>query len=187
MKFHSQDLHIRLAHVDDASRIRDIYTPYILNTVFNLEESVETIEYYEQKIIESKDDKPFIVAEYNQKVIGFVYVSEVSFMLHLSNTCALSIYVAEDAPVRGVGQALLSALESKLYLEGVNQIIANIVATNVRSIKFHEKNGFQLLSTFPQAGYKFGQWHDVKWYGKKIAGLVQIEENTISDALAVQL
>ena len=39
MKFQSQQLTIRPAQVDDAKQIQQIYTPYILNTVFNLEET----------------------------------------------------------------------------------------------------------------------------------------------------
>ena len=176
MKFQSQQLTIRPAQVDDAKQIQQIYTPYILNTVFNLEETVGTLSYYEQLIIEAQSHLPFLVAEYEGVIVGFVYVSEISFMLNLVNTCALSIYVSEDASIRGVGQSLFTALERTLTALGMTQIIANIVATNERSIRFHEKNGFQLLSTFPQAGYKFGQWHDVKWFGKKlIAEPVQSE------------
>ncbi|MBZ6528305.1 N-acetyltransferase family protein [Aerococcaceae bacterium DSM 111021] len=168
MEFQSQQIFIRPAQINDAAHIQKIYTPYILNTVFNLEETVGTITYYQQTIIESMNHFPFLVAEYAGAVVGFVYVSEISFMLNLTNTCALSIYVSEDTPVRGVGQKLFTALELALSRQGITQVIANIVASNERSIRFHEKNGFQLLSTFPQAGYKFGQWHDVKWYGKKI-------------------
>lgn len=178
----SQNVLIRPVRVEDARRIQAIYTPYILNTVFNLEETVGTIEYYEQVINEVSAQLPFLVAEYHNTVIGFVYVSEVSFMLNLTNTRALSIYVADDAPIRGVGQMLLDALEDALAEQGICQIIANIVAANDRSIRFHQKNGFQLLSTFPQAGYKFGQWHDVTWYGKKLDTIA-----SYSDTQAVNL
>ncbi|XJS11442.1 GNAT family N-acetyltransferase [Aerococcaceae bacterium WGS1372] len=168
MKFQSHKIDVRLAEIKDAQRVKEIITPYIEGTVLNLEEIVGPLEYYEQLILESTSQLPFFVAEYNNEVVGFVYVSELSYMLNLTNTCALSIYVANDASVKGVGKSLLSKLEEALSRAGVQQIIANIVTTNIKSIQFHKRNGFQLLSTFPQAGYKFGQWHDVQWFGKKL-------------------
>lgn len=183
MRYHPHEVLVRQAEVRDAQRVKNIITPYIEQTMFNLEETVGTIEYYEELIMNSSSRMPFLVAEYNQEVIGFVYVSELSYMLNLTDTCSLSIYVAHDAPVKGVGKQLLSHLEIALQIAGVQQIIANIVATNIRSIQFHQRNGFQLLSTFPQAGYKLGQWHDVQWYGKKLDAFNVVETLVYEQAL----
>lgn len=179
----SHELQLRLAEVKDACRVKEIITPYIEGTSLNLEENVGTLEYYEQLILESSSRLPFFVAEFNHEVVGFVYVSELSFMLNLSNTCALSIYVVNDSPVKGVGYKLLTRLEEALKQAGIHQIIANIVRSNNKSIEFHQRNGFQLLSTFPQAGFKFGEWHDVQWYGKKLEVTNQVD----TDILGCQL
>src|SRR5699024_3276901 len=104
MKFQSQQLTIRPAQVDDAKQIQQIYTPYILNTVFNLEETVGTLSYYEQLIIEAQSHLPFLVAEYEGAVVGFVYVSDISFMLNLVNTYAFSIYLVDVYHDRGIGE-----------------------------------------------------------------------------------
>ena len=34
--------------------------------------------------------------------------------------------------------------------------------------KLHESLGFSRIGTFAKAGYKLGQWHDVKWYGLEL-------------------
>ena len=39
---------------------------------------------------------------------------------------------------------------------------------NLPSERFHEHMGFALEMTYPQAGYKQGAWHDVKYYVKHL-------------------
>lgn len=168
-----EEIIIRPAQISDALRIREIYLPYIMNTVFNLEEKIESEYYYATKIAKVSDHFPFLVAEQAGRVIGFVYASEVANVLFLNKSCALSIYVAEDANVKGLGQLLLNAVEEELVKRSYTHLIANIVTSNTRSLKFHEKNGFSLLCQFPHAGYKFNQWHDVSWYGKQLASPIE--------------
>ena len=39
---------------------------------------------------------------------------------------------------------------------------------NPESVAFHEATGFDHLGTFPEAGFKLGAWHDVKWYRRPL-------------------
>ncbi|MGX7109414.1 GNAT family N-acetyltransferase [Facklamia miroungae] len=167
MLFHQKEVIIRQAQITDAQSIQSIYRPYILNTNFNLESEVPTLEATAKKIENLSKKYPFIVAEYKDTVIGFAYLSEF-YEPFLSHTGLLSIYTAENCPVKGVGHELYTVIEFLLSQTSTEYIISTIVADNHRSLRFHEKEGFETMLTFPKLAQKAGKLIDVIWMRKAI-------------------
>lgn len=167
MLFQSSLLHLRTANLSDAVSIQSIYRPYILNTTFNLEVEVPSVECLEEKITDTQTKYPFIVAEYENQIVGFCYLSDF-YYYNIPSVGLLSIYVAEDAPIRGIGHELFTNLEFMLADTPVQTIISSIVASNDRSIRFHEKHGFAEMLRIPNLAQKDQKFLDIIWMQKRL-------------------
>ncbi|MCR8969245.1 GNAT family N-acetyltransferase [Facklamia sp. 7083-14-GEN3] len=167
MLIHQKDMIIRHAQTIDASAIQSIYSPYILKTNFNLDSEVPTLESIKERIENLSQKYPFIVAEYKGEVIGFAYLSDF-YEAFLAHTALLSIYTAENCPLKGIGHELYTVIEFLLSQTSTEYIISTIVADNYRSLRFHEKEGFELMLTFPKLARKADCFIDVVWMRKAI-------------------
>ena len=77
------------------------------------------------------------------------------------HTVENSVYVVAAAQGRGIGATLLAALMTRAREAGMHAMVAGIEATNVTSIRLHERLGFSMSGTLPQVGTKFGRWLDL--------------------------
>jgi len=75
-----------------------------------------------------------------------------------------SIYIRSDLRGRGLGKVLLKEIIKSAEAQDYHIIIGGIDASNIASIKLHEKEGFVFAGTIKQAGYKFGRWLDLSFY-----------------------
>lgn len=53
-------------------------------------------------------------------------------------------------------------------MQNVQNIYACITSANDKSIKFHEKMGFEFIGIFKDTGYKFDKWYDITWFGMRV-------------------
>lgn len=171
MLFQSSSLHLRTANLSDAAGIQRIYRPYILNTTYNLEVEVPSVESLEERITNTQIQYPFIVAEYENQVVGFCYLSNF-YHYNIPSAGLLSIYVAEDAPIRGIGHELFTSLEFMLADTPIQTIISSIVANNIRSIRFHEKHGFTEMLRIPNLAQKEQHFLDIVWMQKSLPATI---------------
>ena len=82
--------------------------------------------------------------------------------------CETTIYVGEGFHRKGYATRLYERLLRTLRAQGFCEAIAILGCPNLPSEKLHESLGFSRIGTFAKAGYKLGQWHDVKWYGLEL-------------------
>jgi L-amino acid N-acyltransferase len=72
-----------------------------------------------------------------------------------------SIALAPAARGKGVGQALMAAIEDHARAQGAHQMIAGVSGENDEGKAFHEKLGYAHVATVPEAGFKFGRYMDL--------------------------
>jgi len=75
-----------------------------------------------------------------------------------------SVYVRSDKRGKGLGTILLKEIIKCAGEQDVHVLVGGIDASNIESIKLHEKEGFVFCGTIKQAGYKFGKWLDLSFY-----------------------
>jgi phosphinothricin acetyltransferase len=68
-----------------------------------------------------------------------------------------SVHVAGTHWSRGIGRGLMSALVDCARRDGKRVMVAGIDASNVRSIGFHARLGFEEVARMPGVGDKWGQ------------------------------
>ncbi|MFP3394350.1 N-acetyltransferase family protein, partial [Brevibacillus sp. SIMBA_076] len=75
-----------------------------------------------------------------------------------------SVYVHPGYRGKGIGNKLLKEIIRIAETRGMKTVIGGIDASNVTSIRAHEKVGFVHSGTIRKAGYKFGKWLDLSFY-----------------------
>ena len=157
---------IRIATENDVPQMLAIYAPYILNTTHTFEYDVPTEAAFAQRFRDLTAQFPWLVWEEDGKVLGYAYGS-APFARAAYGWCAEdSIYLLPEAQGRGIGSRLCLALEKVLFYQGYQRIYALITAENKHSMVFHEKLGYTLRGTLPDAGIKFGRRVGVVWMDK---------------------
>jgi L-amino acid N-acyltransferase len=86
---------IRAAELKDLEDITEIYNHAILNTVATFDTKPKTFE-EQKKWFEGHGSKnPILVAELDNKIVGFASLSKYSTRCAYSDTAELSIYIKE--------------------------------------------------------------------------------------------
>ena len=152
---------IRIASINDAETIRNIYNHEVLNSTASFDLVERSVE--EQRIWLSERSGAFsvLVAEIENKVMGFASLSPFNKKDGYRTTVENSIYVDPAARGLGIGSRLLDELLLVATRSGFHAVMARIGGGNDTSITLHEKHGFFLVGVEREVGRKFGRWQDV--------------------------
>lgn len=159
---------IRIATGEDASDLLAIYAPFILQSGVTQETEVPTSENFQQRIMATLEERPWLVCEMDQQIAGYAYAGRHRERKGYQWCTETSVYVHAGFLRQGVASALYSALLELLKWQGYVNVYAVITLPNEKSVALHEKLGFHYLTTYKKIGYKLGQWHDVGWWEMQI-------------------
>ena len=169
------DVTLRVATVDDASALLDIYAPYVTDTAITFEYDVPTLNDFRGRIEHTLDKYPYLVAQKNGQFVGYAYASAFHPRAAYGWSAEASIYVRRDMKRMGLGRTLYSALEYALSAQGILNVNACIACPDVddeyltrNSISFHEHLGYRMVGEFHKCGYKFGRWYNMVWMEKTL-------------------
>ena len=168
-------IHLRSATIDDAEQMLDIYAPYVEKTAITFEYDVPTVEEFRKRIASHLTCYPWIVAEADDRIVGYAYASAFKERAAYQWSVETSIYVDETIRHHGIGRLLHGALEESLRSRGIlnmNACISYIQPEDeyltLDSVRFHERLGYTQVAHFHQCGKKFGRWYDMIWMEKII-------------------
>ncbi|QUS36702.1 GNAT family N-acetyltransferase [Falsirhodobacter algicola] len=153
---------IRPATLADAPRIRTIWNVMITDTLANFSEVEKTPAEVEAAIRERHGQGfAFFVAEDAEDIMGFATYAQFrggpGYRFTMENTVSL----VPRAKGRGLGRALMGAVEDHAKARGVNSMIAGVSSANTEGIGFHAALGYEMAATIPRCGFKWGQWLDL--------------------------
>ncbi|MCQ2969013.1 MAG: N-acetyltransferase family protein [Clostridium sp.] len=161
-------MNIRIAKLEDAKELLNIYEHYVNNTSITFEYDIPSIEQFKNRIETTLIKYPYIVAEENGKIYGYAYASSFKSRRAYDWSVETSIYVQYGKSSKGVGTLLYNELERLLKLQNIINLNACIAYPNEKSEEFHKKFGYKTVAHFTKCGYKFGKWHDMIWMEKFI-------------------
>jgi L-amino acid N-acyltransferase YncA len=101
------------------------------------------------------------VASDGGEVVGWAALSPVSGRCVYAGVAEVSVYVAEQARGRKIGQRLLTALVHASEKQGFWTLQAGVFPENTPSIKLHQHCGFRMVGTREKLGKMNGRWRDV--------------------------
>ncbi|MCJ9430537.1 GNAT family N-acetyltransferase [Kordiimonas marina] len=153
---------IRPATHDDLPGILEVYNDVVTSStaVYSRDPSdlAERTRWFEARVALGY---PVLVAESEGRIAGFSSFGDFRPWWGFRHTVEHSVYVADGFQGQGVGRRLVEALFAPAEALGKHVMIAGIDASNVGSVRFHEKLGFETVGHLREVGHKFGHWLDL--------------------------
>jgi phosphinothricin acetyltransferase len=162
---------IRLADADrDAAAIAAIYRAAVTSSIASFEEVAPDADEMAHRIRTTLSRLPWLVAtDEGDAVIGYAYAGQHRERAGYRWSADISVYVDAARHGRGIGRAIYDALVPMLRRQGYANIYAGITLPNPASVALHEAIGMRRIGVYERVGWKFGAWHDVAWFGMRIA------------------
>ena len=116
-------------------------------------------QWIENTIFNPKDVKLAVCLVENDKHIGNVYMTNIN---EINRSCVSHVLIGEKE-YWGHGyarEALLLAIDYMFNERNIHRIQANVLVSNVASLKMHEKCGYKQEGTLREAVYKNGKYQD---------------------------
>lgn len=161
---------IRPSKAGDVAAIAEIYGYHVLNGLASFELLAPSAdEMAKRRADVIGKNFPYLVAEFDGKVVGYAYASQYRARPAYRHTLENSVYVHKDYGRRGIGKLLMNALIEACEKAGGRQIIAVIGdSANESSIQLHASCGFTMIGTMKAVGLKFGRWVDSVYMQRSI-------------------
>ena len=120
---------LRLAKPDDAEKLLEIYAPFVISndralSDVSFEYEVPSIEEFTERIKNISADYPYIVCEYDGRLLGYVYAHPYIQRAAYQWGAEVTIYLAPEGQGRGLGKVMYAALEALLRLQGIVRLAA---------------------------------------------------------------
>ncbi len=102
-------------------------------------------------------------------VIGFATYAPFRGGAGYRFTMEHTVHLAPAVRGRGVGRALMAAVEAHAAAAGVRSMIAAVSAENPGGAAFHARLGYARVAVLPGVGFKFGRFIDLILLQKVLA------------------
>ena len=156
---------IRHAHpTRDAEACVAIYAPFVLDSAVSFEDHAPSAEQLKRRIARLSSTHAWLVAEDQDKVVGFAYGCPHRERAAYRWATEVSVYVDGSYQARGVGRALYTELFGLLGRQGYRVACAGIALPNNASLALHQSMGFEPIGVYRGIGWKAGAWRDVSWW-----------------------
>lgn len=153
----------------DADAVAAIYRPAVLTSPASFEEEPPTADEMAGRMRSTLERLPWLVAEVEGVVVGYAYAGPHRARAGYRWSADVSVYVDPARQGQGIGRALYLELFEMLRRLGYVNAYAGITLPNPASVRLHEGMGMRRVALYPRVGYKLGAWHDVAWYGVRLA------------------
>lgn len=171
----ADEIVFRVATLNDAKALLDIYAYYVKNTSITFEYDVPSLEEFSHRIQTTLKKYPYIVASKNGEILGYAYTGAFVGRAAYDWSVETTIYLKNGCQKMGLGKRLYQKLEVISKAQNILNLNACIGYPSVEdefltknSVQFHEHLGFRFVGEFHQCGYKFNRWYNMVWMEKMI-------------------
>ena len=159
---------IRPATETDAAALLAIYRPFVEASAISFETVAPAVEEFSARIRKALAGWQWLVAEKDGTCIGYAYGSTHRERAAYRWSVEVSAYVAPAHHREGTGRLLYSTLFAELAQKGYCNAYAGVTLPNDASVALHRSVGFTPVGVFEAVGRKFGRWHDVAWFQRRL-------------------
>ncbi|WP_373400220.1 N-acetyltransferase family protein [Algoriphagus halophilus] len=153
---------VRFALEKDLQAILEINNHEIEHSTVNYDYEPKTLEFQNHWFQEkAKAGFPILVAERENQIIGFATYGTFRPKPGYQFTVEHSVYIHSQFRGKGIGYSLMKELITHAKGKGFHLMVGGIDASNLNSLYFHKKLGFQEVGRFKEVGWKFNQWLDL--------------------------
>lgn len=170
---------VREAQVADLSAVADIYNHSVQHSLAVFTEIPTTVEERAAWFAARRAaDCPVLVGVADGTVVGFASFGQFRPWPGYRFTVEHSVYVSQTHQGRGVGTALMNALLDAAAARGKHVMVAGVEATNLASVRFHQRLGFRHAGTLPSVGFKFGRFVDLTFLYRLLGPDARVERGS---------
>jgi L-amino acid N-acyltransferase len=112
---------------------------------------------------------PVLVARESDDVLGYGSFGPFRPFAGYRSSVEHSVYVREDQRGRGIGKAMLRALQAEARQGGFHAMVGGIAHDNAPSIALHAAEGFVEVGRMPEIATKFDTWQTLVLMQKLLA------------------
>lgn len=153
---------IRPAEARDAAAVAAIWNPVIRDTAITFTTLEKTPEGLAAAFAASAaEDRAFLLAEEGGAVLGFATYGPFRGGPGYARTMEHTVILGPQARGRGVGRALMAAVEAHARARSIHSLWGGVSAENPDAVAFHRAIGFAEVARLPEVGFKFGRWMDL--------------------------
>ena len=159
---------IRTASIEDAPKLLEIYAYYVEHTAITFEFEVPTLEDFQSRIETTLQNYPYLVAEVDGDIAGYVYASRFRTRAAYDWSVETSIYLSGKYQRLGLGRLLYERLEEILKKQNVTNLYAGAADPveedeylTRNSERFHEAMGYKTVARYQNCGSKFQRWYNL--------------------------
>lgn len=157
-----QHMEIREATREDAATIAHIYNQGIADRSATLETQLRTPEERAEWLAARSPRHPVLVAvDGSGTIVGWGSLNPFNPRPAYDHVVDFSVYVAREQRGRGIGDALLGALEVRARALGYHKMVLAAFPTNAPGMRLYERHGFQTVGIYHEQGMLDDQWVDV--------------------------
>lgn len=177
---------IRIATLEDAARLQEIYAPYVEKTAISFEYEAPSVEEFRKRIENTLCRYPYLVAIVDDEIAGYAYAGQFHTRAAFSHSAELSIYIDEKYHRYGIGTVLYNEMERILSMQNVYRLYASVACAEGedeyltdRSLHFHKSKGYKQIAKHNECGYKFRHWYSLVYFEKKLCDIPEEVEDFI--------
>lgn len=153
---------IRFATREDAAALAHIYNQGIEDRSATLETQLRTAEERAEWLVAHGPRHPVLVAVDNMgTVAGWGSLNPFNSRHAYDHVADFSVYVAREQRGRGIGDALLGALETLAREIGYHKMVLAAFPVNTAGMRLYERHDFCTVGVYHEQGMLDGQWVDV--------------------------
>lgn len=154
-------IEIREASPDDAAGIAHVYNQGIADRVATLETEPRDAGERAEWLAARGPRHPVLVAIDAESIVGWGSLNRFNPRPAYDHVVDFSVYVERSQRGRGIGGALLTALETRARQIGYHKMVLAGFPFNSAGLLLYERHGFRTVGTYREHGLLDGAWVDV--------------------------
>ncbi len=150
------------ASPDDAPAIARIYNQGIEDRTATLETQLRSAAERAEWLASHGDRHPVLMAvDPAGEALGWCSLNRFNPRAAYDHVADVSVFVAREWRGRGVGNAMLTALEARARAIGYHKMVLAAFPANAPGIRLYRRRGFITVGTYHEQGLLDGRWVDV--------------------------
>jgi phosphinothricin acetyltransferase len=156
------EVSVRHAALEDAEAIARIYNQGIEDRGATLETVLRTADERREWLAARGPRHPVVVAARSDgEIVGWASLNQFNPRPAYDHVADISVYVARQWRGRGIGRALIQALEELARRIGYHKLVLAGFPTNTAGLNLYNRSGFSVVGVYHEQGLLDGRWVDV--------------------------